>query len=64
LAWRFLPPKPYFSSFFWRFWLPPLRPPMLPRPEPDRESYLASSLSMPTSNRSASLVPRPAPPVS
>jgi hypothetical protein len=62
LAWRFLPPKPYFSSFLARLWPPALAP--CPRPAPERGLWLFISFSTPTSKMSASLVSRPAPPVS
>lgn len=56
LAWRFLPPKPYFSFFFWR--LGPARSPSLPREKARWALCLLISLSTPTSKRSASVVPR------
>lgn len=62
LAWRFLPPKPYFSFFLARLWLAPA--PTWPRPAPARGLWPFISFSTPTSKISASLVSRPAPPVS
>ena len=67
LAWRFRPPKPNLSSFFWRLWFALPGRSSLPPPPPPPPPLLAflsnllvwalpSSCSMETSKRSASLV--------
>lgn len=59
-AWRFFPPKPYFSFFLDRLALTPLpdRPPSRPPRLPSELVWLLISLSTPTSKRSASRVSR------